>query len=102
MGHEDGFAQKRWHGQPRKNDGGISSWGQVGLGEIEIHAATAKPNLRGLRPDIEVRPRPATQQRLVNGAWLETNIARSVRPRRVGRRLAINRQATQQRPVNGA
>jgi len=72
------------------------------MGEIEIHAATAKTNLRGLRPDIEVRPRPATPPRPVNGAWLETNIARGVRPRRAGRRLAINRQATPPRLVNGA
>jgi len=72
----------------------ISNCGQVGLGEIEIHAATAKPNLRGLRPDIEVRPRLATPPRPVNGAWPEANVARSVRPRRAGRRLAINRQAT--------
>jgi len=51
-------------------------------------------HLRELRLEIEVRPRPATPPRPVNGARPEANIARSVRPRRAGRRLAINRQAT--------
>jgi len=85
-----------WRGRrcAQARRGCISKWGRVGLGEIEIHAATATPNLRGLRLDIEVRPRLATPPRPVNGAWPEANIVRGVCPRRAGRRLAINRQAT--------